>query len=79
MPSAARIWTIYNPRMPAMSRSQEDASMTQVQRLVLAVAIVLADTVIFFLPLAALFIAYVILMNPPWVRAFMDRLDGPAD
>ena len=53
--------------------------MTQVERLLLAVAIVLVDTVTFFLPLAALFIAYVILVNPPWVRTFMDRLDGPSD
>jgi len=51
--------------------------MTQSERLILAIVIVLADTVIFFLPLAALFIAYVILVNPPWVRAFIDRLDGP--
>jgi hypothetical protein len=49
--------------------------MTQSQRLILAIVIVLADTVIFVLPLAALFIAYVILVNPPWVRAFLDKLD----
>jgi hypothetical protein len=42
-----------------------------------AVAIVLADAITFFLPLAALFIAYVIVVNPPWVRTFIDRLDGP--
>lgn len=49
--------------------------MSQASRLVLALVIVLVDGAVFFLPLAALFIAYVITTNPPWVREFLDRLD----
>ena len=48
------------------------------QRLVLGIAIVMLDAVIFFVPLGSLFIAYVIITNPPWVRAFLDRLDEPS-
>jgi hypothetical protein len=51
--------------------------VTKLERLLLAAAIVLADAVTFFLPLAALFIAYVIVVNPPWVRKFIERLDAP--
>ena len=51
--------------------------MSQVSRLLLAVVIVLVDWAVFFVPLAALFIAYVITTNPPWVRDFLNRLDGP--
>ena len=52
--------------------------MTQAQRLILAVAIVVIDAVAFVVPLAALFLAYVILVNPPWFRGFIDKLDGPS-
>ena len=48
--------------------------MSQLSRLVLALAIVLVDWAVFFLPLSALFIAYVITTNPPWVRDFLNRL-----
>jgi hypothetical protein len=47
------------------------------QRLVLAVAIVAVDAVVFFVPLGALFLAYVILTNPPWVRDFVNSLSDP--
>jgi hypothetical protein len=49
--------------------------MTQLQRLLLALAIILVDAVALFVPLAALFLAYVILVNPPWFREFINRLD----
>ena len=51
--------------------------MDQTQRLVLAIGVVIVDAVFFVVPLAALFLAYVILTNPPWVREFLSRLDGP--
>jgi hypothetical protein len=38
---------------------------------------VLVDWAVFFVPLSALFIAYVITTNPAWVRDFLSRLDGP--
>jgi hypothetical protein len=47
------------------------------QRLVLAALIVVIDAVVFFLPLGALFLAYVIVTNPPWVREFLNRLGRP--
>ena len=44
------------------------------ERLIWALLIVMVDWAIFFLPLTALFVAYVLLFNPPWVREFLDRL-----
>ncbi|MFZ0614675.1 MAG: hypothetical protein WAM73_20685 [Desulfobacterales bacterium] len=44
-------------------------------RILLAAAILLLDLVVFFLPLTAVFLAYVIIFNPPWFREFLDRLD----
>lgn len=52
--------------------------MSQSSRLILALLIVLVDWAVFFLPLASLFIAYVIIANPPGVRDFLNKLDaGP--
>jgi hypothetical protein len=48
------------------------------QRLLLALAIVLVDAALFFVPLAGLFLAYVIVANPPWFREFLRRLDEPS-
>jgi hypothetical protein len=47
--------------------------------LILALAIVLVDWAVFFLPLAALFVAYVIVVNPPWVRSFLDASARSSD
>jgi hypothetical protein len=38
--------------------------------------IVVVDAGVFFLPLSGLFLAYVIVVNPPCVRRFLDSLDG---
>ena len=51
--------------------------MKRYQRLMLAVAIILVDAIAFVVPLAALFLAYVILANPPWVRDFVNSLNEP--
>jgi hypothetical protein len=51
--------------------------MSQLQRLVLALGIVVIDAVAFVVPLAALFLAYVIIVNPPWFRDFLNDLDRP--
>jgi len=50
--------------------------MTVTKRIVLSVCILLVDLVIFFLPLSALFLVYVLLYNPPWFRQFLNSLDG---
>lgn len=52
--------------------------MSQLQRLLLAVGIVAVDAVAFVVPLAALFLAYVIVTNPRWFRDFLNGLDGRA-
>jgi hypothetical protein len=44
-------------------------------RVILALAIVLLDWIIFFIPFGSLLIAYVILFNPPWVHDFLNRLN----
>jgi hypothetical protein len=52
--------------------------VSQSSRLLLALLIVLVDWAVFFVPLSALFIAYVITTNPPGVREFLNKLDaGP--
>jgi hypothetical protein len=49
--------------------------MSPQKRLLLALGIILLDVVIFFLPLTAFFLAYVIIYNPPWVKEFLEGLD----
>ena len=46
------------------------------KRLLLALGVLLLDLVIFFLPLTAIFLAYVIIYNPPWVKDFLEGLDN---
>lgn len=47
------------------------------ERLVLALGIVLVDTVAFALPLTGLVAAWVILARPPWFREWVERLYAP--
>lgn len=47
------------------------------QRVLVAVGLLVVDIVVFFLPLTAVFLAYVLVFNPPWFREFMNNLDGP--
>lgn len=51
--------------------------MSKIQRVALAVGIVLLDSLVFFIPLTALFLGYVIVVNPPWFKEFLMKLDGP--
>jgi hypothetical protein len=53
--------------------------MTLTQRLALCAIILAVDLLVFFFPLTAIFLVYVILVNPPWVRTFLDRLDDRND
>lgn len=46
-------------------------------RILIAAGVLLLDSILFFLPLSAIFLAYVILANPPWFRSFLDGLGGP--
>ena len=49
--------------------------MSLQKRILLASGIMLLDLVIFFLPLTAFFLVYVIIYNPPWVKEFFEALD----
>ena len=48
-----------------------------IQRLLLAALVLLADLVIFFFPLTAFFLAYIIIWNPLWFREFLNQIDQP--
>jgi hypothetical protein len=49
--------------------------MSMKNRILLSLAILLVDLGVFFLPLTALFLIYILLYNPPWFREFLDNLD----
>jgi uncharacterized membrane protein len=45
-------------------------------RILLGLGIIALDLAVFFVPLAAVFVAYVIIYNPPWCREFLNNLDA---
>jgi hypothetical protein len=49
--------------------------MSYSQRIFLSIGIILIDLIIFFLPLTALFLVYIILYNPQWFKEFLQRID----
>ena len=49
--------------------------MSKKQRILICVFILVLDLVVFFLPLTAIFLVYIILRNPPWFREFLQQLD----
>ena len=51
--------------------------MTKKQKILICVIILLVDLAVFFLPLTAIFLVYIILENPPWFREFLQQLDPP--
>jgi hypothetical protein len=51
--------------------------MHKKQRILICVIILLVDLAVFFLPLTAIFLIYIILENPPWFRKFLQQLDDP--
>ena len=51
--------------------------MTMIQRVLLCFGILVVDIVMFFLPLTAFFIVYILIFNPLWFRDFLHNLDGP--
>jgi uncharacterized membrane protein len=57
----------------------KESSMSRQKRILLALGIILVDLVVFFVPLTAFFLAYVIVYNPPWARDFLEGLDRGAD
>ena len=51
--------------------------MPKKQRILICVIILLVDIAVFFLPLTAIFLIYIILENPPWFREFLQQIDDP--
>ena len=51
--------------------------MTQKQKILICVIILLVDLAVFFLPLTAIFLVYIIMQNPPWFREFLQQLNHP--
>jgi hypothetical protein len=51
--------------------------MSWIKRILLCMGILAADLALFFLPLPALFLIYIILFNPPWFRGYLNNLAKP--
>jgi hypothetical protein len=49
--------------------------MSKKQRILICIIILVVDLAVFFLPLTAIFLVYIILQNPPWFREFLQQLD----
>ena len=49
--------------------------MTFFQRLLIGIGILLVDIIVFVLPLTALFLVYILMLNPAWFRDFLNRLE----
>ena len=50
--------------------------MPMTQRIILSAGILLLDVIVFFLPLSAVFLVYIIMVNPIWFRDFLQKLDS---
>jgi len=50
--------------------------MKMAHRVLLALGVVAVDLAVFFIPLTALFLAYVFIYNPPWFRELINSLDA---
>lgn len=50
--------------------------MKMTHRVLIAVGVIVLDFVVFFLPLTALFLAYIVVSNPPWFRDLINSLDA---
>jgi hypothetical protein len=51
--------------------------MTMTKRILLSVGILAVDLAVFFLPLTAFFLIYILMVNPPWFKDFLKNLDDP--
>ena len=49
--------------------------MSLTYRIILAIVICLVDILLFFMPLTAFFLAYVLIFNPLWFRDFINNLE----
>jgi len=51
-------------------------NMNMTQRILLSLGILIIDLAVFFLPLTAFFLIYILIANPPWFRDFLNNLDN---
>lgn len=49
--------------------------MTLTNRILIAIGVIVLDCLIFFIPLTAFFMAYVLIYNPNWFKNFINRMD----
>ena len=49
--------------------------MKRTHRTLLAAVILILDVAVFFMPLTAIFLAYILIFNPPWFRDFINNLE----
>ena len=49
--------------------------MSMSNRVLLALGVVALDLVVVFVPLTAVFMAYILIYNPPWFREFINSLE----
>ncbi len=50
--------------------------MNMAKRILLGLGILLVDLAVFFFPLTAVFLIYILIVNPPWFREFLNNLDN---
>ncbi len=51
--------------------------MGMTQRILIAAVLLIVDLAVFFIPLSAILLAYVIVFNPRWARDFINGLGAP--
>ena len=49
--------------------------MSMTYRVLICIGILLLDLIVFYIPLTALFLIYILLVNPPWFREFLQQID----
>jgi hypothetical protein len=49
--------------------------MSITHRILICIGILALDLIVFFLPLSAFFLVYILLTNPPWFRHYLQKLD----
>ena len=50
--------------------------MNLANRILLSLGIIILDLGVFFIPLAGLFLAYILVFNPKWFRDFLEAING---
>ena len=49
--------------------------MSMTYRVLICIGILLIDLIVFYLPLTAFFLIYILLANPPWFREFLQQIN----